>query len=123
MSAAAAASSFKIEVTRKVECDRKSKNGDTLRMHYTGTLLDGTKFDSSLDRNQAFEFTIGSGQVIQGWEQGLLDMCPGEERTLTIPPEMAYGNRRIGPIPAGSTLKFDVKLVEIKGYKHTDKEL
>lgn len=74
-------------------------------MHYRGTLQsDGTKFDSSYDRGPPFEFVLGARQVIAGWDKGLLDMCIGEGRTLTIPPEMAYGNRAIGKIPAGSTL-------------------
>ncbi|KAJ3300042.1 Peptidyl-prolyl cis-trans isomerase fpr2 [Borealophlyctis nickersoniae] len=115
------------------DCKMKSKNGgvfqdDTFRlyehllaMHYTGTLFsNGEKFDSSLDRNQPFEFTLGNGQVIKGWDQGLLDMCVGEKRKLVIPPNMAYGDRSTGPIPAGSTLVFEVELLEIKNRRASD---
>ncbi|WVR08099.1 FK506-binding protein 2 [Kwoniella sp. DSM 27419] len=98
------------------ECPLKTRNGDKLSMHYTGTLAkDGSKFDSSLDRNQPFEFTLGAGQVIKGWDQGLLDMCISEKRKLTIPPDMAYGVRGHPPvIPPESTLVFEVELLGIK---------
>lgn len=80
---------LKIEVVEKPEkCPRTTKVGDTLAMHYTGRLVDGKKFDSSHDRGKTFDFTLGKGQVIQGWEQGLLDMCPGEKRKLVIPPHL-----------------------------------
>ena len=80
---------LKIEVVEKPEkCSRKTKTGDALAMHYTGRLKDGKKFDSSLDRGKTFDFTLGKGMVIQGWEQGLLDMCVGEKRKLTIPPHL-----------------------------------
>jgi len=88
--------------------------GNMAVVHYTGTLLDGAKFDSSLDRGQPFSFTLGSGQVIQGWEQGILGMRVGEKRKLTIPPELGYGSQAVGPIPANSTLVFEVELLEIK---------
>ena len=103
----AAAQELGIEVTRKVECTRKTKNGDTLSMNYRGTLQsDGSQFDSSYDRGKPFSFKLGSGYVIDGWDQGLLDMCPGEARRLTIPPELGYGNRDTRAIPAGSTLSM-----------------
>lgn len=82
----------------------EAKNSDKLSVHYTGTLEDGTKFDSSLDRDTPFEFVLGQGQVIQGWEQGLLGMKVGEKRKLIIPPELAYKDK---------TLIFEVELLEI----------
>ncbi|CAF0991170.1 unnamed protein product [Adineta steineri] len=112
-----AADKLQIDVTKKVDnCERKSKNGDRLHMHYTGTLKsDGKKFDSSRDRGDPFVFTIGTGQVIKGWEQGLLDMCEGEQRVLTIPASLGYGDRGAGNvIPAGATLVFDVELIKIE---------
>ncbi|EFY91916.1 Peptidyl-prolyl cis-trans isomerase [Metarhizium acridum CQMa 102] len=100
-----AADDLKIDVTHSVQCDRKTQKGDKVAMHYKGTLGDsGKKFDASYDRGQPLQFTLGTGQVIAGWEKGLLDMCIGEKRTLTIPPELAYGERGIGPIPPGATL-------------------
>ncbi|KAG0270494.1 Peptidyl-prolyl cis-trans isomerase fpr2 [Actinomortierella ambigua] len=97
------------------ECKQKSKDGDKLSMHYTGLLLDGKKFDSSHDRDMPFDFNLGWGMVIKGWDQGLKDMCIGEKRKLTIPSHLAYGDRAMGPIPAKSTLIFDVELLEING--------
>ncbi|KAK9308571.1 hypothetical protein QLX08_001438 [Tetragonisca angustula] len=95
-------------------CEGKSKIGDQLTMHYTGTLVDGTKFDSSLDRDQPFTFQLGVGQVIKGWDQGLVDMCVGEKRKLTIPPELGYGEKGAGNvIPGGATLLFEVELINI----------
>ena len=90
------------------------KSGDTLVMHYTGTLLDGTKFDSSLDRNDPFEVQIGVGYVILGWDQGIPGMKVGGKRKLTIPSNMAYGDRAVSIIPANSPLIFEVELLEIK---------
>ncbi|ORZ25402.1 FK506-binding protein 2B [Absidia repens] len=97
-------------------CTQKSRDGDKLYMHYTGTLYDtGAKFDSSVDRNQPFDFVLGSRRVIPGWELGLKNMCIGEKRRLTIPSKMAYGDRGVGRIiPGGATLVFDVELLDIK---------
>lgn len=90
------------------------KNGDKLSMHYVGTLTDGTKFDSSRDRGQAFEFVIGQGYVIQGWEQGVLGMKVGEVRKLTIPSSLGYGPNGVpGAIPPDATLIFEVELLKI----------
>jgi FKBP-type peptidyl-prolyl cis-trans isomerase FkpA len=89
--------------------------GDTVTVHYVGTLTNGQKFDSSYDRGQPFTFRIGTGQVIAGWEQGIPGMRVGGKRRLTIPPALAYGNRANGSIPANSTLIFEVELVAIAG--------
>lgn len=92
-----------------------AKNGDTLLVHYTGTLENGTVFDSSIPRGKPFPVTLGKGEVIPGWELGLLGMKVGEERKLVIPPELAYGKDGIpGVIPGNATLIFDVQLLEIK---------
>lgn len=88
--------------------------GDTVAVHYIGTLQDGTEFDNSKKRGQAFEFKVGGGQVIKGWDEGLLGMKVGGQRILVIPPEMAYGEKGIGPIPGNSTLVFSIELIAIK---------
>lgn len=91
------------------------KKGDGVSIHYRGTLEDGTKFDSSYDRNQPFETEIGVGQVIRGWDEGVPGMKVGGKRKLTIPFNMAYGERGIpGVIPAKATLIFEVELLNIK---------
>lgn len=89
-------------------------SGKTVSVNYAGFLTDGTKFDSSFDRNEPFEFTLGQGSVIAGWEQGVLGMKVGETRKLIIPSTLAYGERGVGPIPGNSTLVFVVQLLEIR---------
>jgi FK506-binding protein 14 len=106
-------SGLKIEHSFKPdECVELSANGQVLTMHYTGTLEDGTKFDSSVERNEPFKFQIGVGQVIKGWEEGVLGMCVGEKRRLIVPPELGYGEQGAGDlIGPGATLYFDIELL------------
>ncbi|KAH7985879.1 hypothetical protein HPB49_026242 [Dermacentor silvarum] len=124
---------LKVEVVKSTEnCSRKSKKGDILSMHYTGTLLDGKEFDSRwtppsksasvIYANKVSPFIlvptldkIGLGQVIKGWDQGLLDMCVGDKRKLTVPPSLGYGEAGAGDrIPPGSTLVFETELTKIE---------
>lgn len=103
----------KIEVLQQGTGEEVSKNGDQLTVNYTGTLEDGTKFDSSIGR-APFVFTLGAGQVIQGWDQGLLNMKVGEKRRLTIPASLGYGSSGAGGvIPPNATLIFEVELLKI----------
>ena len=89
---------LQIGIKKKVEnCSRTSKKGDQLSMHYVGKLEDGTEFDSSIGRGDPFVFTLGVGQVIKGWDQGLLDMCEGEKRKLIIPSHLGYGDSGAPP--------------------------
>ena len=89
--------------------------GKTIIVHYTGWLTDGTKFDSSKDRNDPFSFKLGAGMVIRGWDEGFSGMKIGGKRKLTIPPEMGYGARGAGGvIPPNATLVFEVELLDIR---------
>lgn len=102
-------------VDETVGTGREAKSGDTVRVHYTGTLMGGKKFDSSRDRKEPFEFKVGAGAVIKGWDQGVVGMKTGGKRKLTIPYDLAYGEAGKPPdIPAKAGLKFDVELVEVK---------
>ena len=93
----------------------EAQAGKTVSVHYTGWLLDGTKFDSSKDRNQPFSFPLGRGQVIKGWDEGVAGMKVGGKRTLVIPPDLGYGARGAGGvIPPNATLKFEVEQLDVK---------
>jgi len=112
--AAAPASTHKFEV--KTLNDTKGampKAGDKVKVHYTGRLLDGTVFDSSHKRGEPIEFTLGKGEVIKGWDEGIGQLKKGQKATITCPPEYAYGSRGQGNIPANATLVFDVELVDV----------
>ncbi len=98
----------------KIGNGNEVKVGDEVSVHYVGTLQNGTEFDNSKKRGDTFTFKVGEGRVIQGWEQGLIGMKVGGQRILVIPPEMGYGSRNVGPIPANSTLVFSIELMEIK---------
>lgn len=113
------------ETNKKIPSDLKTedltvgtgtavKSGDTVVVNYLGTLSDGTKFDSSYDRNEPFTTQIGVGQVIKGWDLGIIGMKVGGKRKLTIPPSLGYGDQAAGSIPPNSTLIFEVELVAIK---------
>ncbi|GMM58259.1 peptidylprolyl isomerase family protein [Maudiozyma humilis] len=108
---------LEIDITKEIpvaECKIKAAAGDLVSVHYTGKFLDnGEVFDSSYDRNSPITFKLGSGQVIKGWDQGILGMCVGEERTIRIPSDLAYGKRgAAGVIPPDADMVFDVKLMD-----------
>lgn len=88
-------------------------NGDTVTVHYEGSLPNGERFDSSRDRGEPFTFTVGQGRVIEGWEEGILGMREGGTRILVIPPDLGYGPQRVGAIPPNATLVFTIELLEV----------
>lgn len=106
-------SDLKIEDTQE-GTGQEVKKGDTVVIHYKGTLPDGTQFDSSYDRNEPFETPIGVGAVIKGWDLGVVGMKVGGKRKLTIPPSLGYGDQPAGSIPPNSTLIFELELLEVK---------
>src|SRR6202020_2521931 len=99
----------------KVGTGEAAKDGDHVKVHYTGWLTSGKKFDSSVDAHQPYDFTIGKGEVIKGWDEGVTGMKVGGKRQLRIPPELAYGATGTpgGPIPANATLIFDIQLLAV----------
>ena len=106
------ASGLKYIVTQEGEGDATPQKGQTISAHYTGKLLDGTVFDSSVERNEPFDTPIGVGGVIKGWDEAFMEMKKGEKRTLIIPPELAYGDQGFYDlIPPKSTLVFEVELL------------
>jgi len=95
------------------EKERKAEIGDKVTVHYTGWFEDGTVFDSSVERGNPFSFTLGRGEVIEGWEKEVLGMKIGEKKEITVPPEMGYGEAGAGPIPPGATLVFEIEVLGI----------
>lgn len=98
----------------KIGTGAEAVAGKKITVNYTGKLQDGTVFDSSIPRGEPFVFTLGAGQVIQGWEQGFAGMKVGGTRTIVVPPDMGYGARAVGSIPANSTLIFEVELLKVE---------
>ncbi len=107
-------SGLKYKITKINKNGISPKPGDKVVVHYIGKLLNDTVFDSSIKRGQPFEFELGAGRVIKGWDEGIALLKKGEQATLVIPPELGYGNRAVGKIPANSTLIFDVDLLDVK---------
>lgn len=107
---------------RADKCERQAQKGDSLHMHYRGSLKDGgSEFDNSYKRGQPLVFSLGTGQVIKGWDQGLLGICAGEKRKLVIPPHLAYGEMGSPPtIPPDSTLVFEVEAVKVEPSSRQD---
>ena len=106
-------SELQIEVLKQGD-GAEAKSGQTVTVHYVGTFPEGGKFDSSRDRGEGFTFKLGAGQVIRGWDQGVAGMKVGEQRKLTVPPNLAYGERGFpGAIPPNATLVFDVELLSV----------
>ncbi|XP_054779784.1 FK506-binding protein 2-like isoform X1 [Prosopis cineraria] len=104
-------------------CEVQAHKGDRVKVHYRGKLTDGTVFDSSFERDSPIEFELGTGQVIKGWDQGLLGMCLGEKRKLQIPAKLGYGEQGSPPtIPGGATLIFDTELVGVNGKTLTEEK-
>jgi len=105
-------SGLKYKITKKGK-GIQPKPGDRVQVHYTGKLQNGIVFDSSISRRKPFEFELGAGRVIKGWEEGIALLHEGDKATLIIPPELGYGSKKVGKIPANSTIIFDVELVKV----------
>lgn len=122
MTVSPAAAQAELQITDIEKGSGEEANvGETVFVHYTGWLMDGTKFDSSVDRGTPFSFTLGERRVIQGWEQGVEGMQVGGKRELIIPPHLGYGPAGAGGvIPPNATLKFEIELLDVKGKKYSD---
>jgi peptidylprolyl isomerase len=107
------ASGLQIKIHKKSNSGIKAKKGEKIDVHYTGTLLNGKKFDSSKDRNQPFTFNVGTGQVIAGWDEAFLILEEGDSATIILPSSIGYGSQDMGNIPPNSTLIFDVELLKV----------